>query len=65
MAKYQRLEFTDPELQSAYNCNTKTGLLHKLGRDRKQFAARKFVLSRPGNKLSYFDNPDENGKVRI
>ncbi|BFZ17782.1 hypothetical protein BsWGS_20821 [Bradybaena similaris] len=61
MAKYQRLEFTDPDRQADYNCQVKTGLLWKLGRDRKQFALRKFVLSRVGNKLSYYIN-EENGK---
>lgn len=62
MGKYQRLEFTDPDQQSAYNCSTKTGVLWKLGRDRKQFASRKFVLSRTENKLCYYDSAEENGK---
>lgn len=62
MAKYQRLEFTDPDRQTAYSCQVKTGMLWKLGRDRKQFALRKFVLSRLDNKLYYYIN-EENGKV--
>ncbi|XP_005093005.1 arf-GAP with dual PH domain-containing protein 1 isoform X2 [Aplysia californica] len=61
LAKYQRLEFSDPDNQSSYNCATKQGLLWKLGRDRKQFAQRKFVLSRAENKLYYYVN-EENGK---
>lgn len=64
MAKYQRMEFVDPDRQVAYNCPTKMGMLWKLGRDRKQVAQRKFVLSRADNKLSYFIN-EENGKVSI
>lgn len=58
VAKYERLEFTDPDKQESYNCATKTGNLWKLGRDRKQFALRKFVLSRATNKLMYYVNED-------
>ncbi|GFO02260.1 ARF-GAP with dual ph domain-containing protein 1-like [Plakobranchus ocellatus] len=62
-AKYERLEFTDCDKQESYNCPTKTGYLWKLGRDRKQFALRKFVLSRATNKLTYYVNED-NGKAK-
>ncbi|XP_059170070.1 arf-GAP with dual PH domain-containing protein 1-like [Physella acuta] len=62
-AKYQRLEFTDPERQSSYNVTEKSGMLWKLGRDRKQFAQRKFLLSRTENKLFYYVN-EENGKQK-
>ena len=58
LAKYQREEFTDPDRQTAYNCSHKEGMLWKLGRDRKQFQLRKFVLSRAENKFSYFINED-------
>ncbi|CAG5132727.1 unnamed protein product [Candidula unifasciata] len=60
IAKYQRLEFTDPARQSAYDCETKTGYLWKLGRDRKQFAQRRFVISRSDNTLCYYVNEDSN-----
>ncbi|RUS89806.1 hypothetical protein EGW08_002418 [Elysia chlorotica] len=62
-AKYERLEFTDPDKQESYNCQIKTGMLWKLGRDRKQFALRKFVLNRSTNKLVYYVNED-NGKPK-
>ncbi|KAL8558388.1 hypothetical protein ACOMHN_019797 [Nucella lapillus] len=62
LAKYQREEFTDPDKQSAYNCSHKEGMLWKLGRDRKQFQQRKFVLSRAENKFSYFVNEDSKQK---
>ncbi|CAL1530719.1 unnamed protein product [Lymnaea stagnalis] len=64
MAKYQRLEFTDTDRQDAYNVSQKSGLLWKLGRDRKQFAQRRFVLSRTENKLYYYVN-EENGKKNV
>ncbi|KAK0043798.1 arf-GAP with dual PH domain-containing protein 1 [Biomphalaria pfeifferi] len=63
LAKYQRLEFTDPDKQMSYNVAEKTGILWKLGRDRRQFAQRKFVLSRSENKLYYYVNED-NGKQK-
>ncbi|XP_071105945.1 arf-GAP with dual PH domain-containing protein 1-like [Haliotis cracherodii] len=63
-AKYQRLEFTDADKQDAYNCAKKEGLLLKLGRDRKLFQQRKFVLSRPENKLQYFVIEDSSKKPR-
>jgi hypothetical protein len=63
LAKYQREEFTDPDKQSAYNCSHKEGTLWKLGRDRKQFQLRKFVLSRAENKFSYYVGEDAKDKV--
>lgn len=58
LAKYLREEFTDPDRQSAYNCSYKEGILWKLGRDRRQFQQRKFVLSRAENKFLYYINDD-------
>ena len=63
LAKYQREEFTDPDRQSAYNCAYKEGMLWKLGRDRKQFQLRKFVLSRAENKFSYFVTDESSKQV--
>ncbi|ESO93331.1 hypothetical protein LOTGIDRAFT_119478 [Lottia gigantea] len=54
LGKYQRLEFMESANQSAYSCQRKEGVLMKLGRDRRIFQLRKFVIDRSENRLSYY-----------
>ncbi|OWF35241.1 arf-GAP with dual PH domain-containing protein 1-like [Mizuhopecten yessoensis] len=53
-AKYSRKEFDDVDRQLAYTSTTKEGILMKRGKDDKKYNRRKFVLSRPENKMIYY-----------
>ncbi|XP_050394534.1 arf-GAP with dual PH domain-containing protein 1 isoform X1 [Patella vulgata] len=63
LGKYLRFEFTEPAQQMAYTSQRKEGNLMKLGRDRRLYQSRKFVIDRAENKLSYYVIED-SGKVK-
>ncbi|ELT99981.1 hypothetical protein CAPTEDRAFT_181489 [Capitella teleta] len=56
-AKYERLEFMDPEKQT-YLAGFKEGYLMKRGKDDKKFQRRRFVLSETDNTLKYYNKED-------
>ena len=56
-AKYERLEFMDPEKQQ-YLKGFREGYLWKRGKDDKKFNRRRFVLSETENTLKYYNKDD-------
>ena len=57
-AKYERLEFQDPEKQE-YIRGNKEGFLMKLGKDTTtKFNKRRFVLSETEGTLKYYNKED-------
>ncbi|CAH1794233.1 unnamed protein product [Owenia fusiformis] len=56
-AKYERLEFTNPEKQT-YLSGRKEGYMWKRGKDNNKFQSRRFVLSETENTLKYYNKED-------
>jgi len=56
-AKYERLEFQNPDKQT-YLASRREGYLWKKGRDDKKFQKRRFVLDTTENVLKYYVKDD-------